>query len=136
MPTARTSRANGTTYSARSENATRRFTRPVFPGSPPACGSARASIASSRWRTRFGVSRTSSLRHNFQQVIHAPNLSDLPWIVHGFGLRDSTYPEGIRFAKQIHSDIVLNAARVSSGPCEGDALITNEPGVLNGVKTT
>ena len=67
-------------------------------------------------------------------MIQAPNFADLAalGLVHGFGERSSTYPEGIRTVKQIHSDIVQDAA----GPLgEGDALVSNQRGVLVGVKT-
>ena len=49
-------------------------------------------------------------------MIQAPNFSDLDWLDHGFGLRDSVLPEGIRTVKQIHSSIVLDAdgARASA----------------------
>lgn len=67
-------------------------------------------------------------------MITAPNFADLTelGLVHGFGERSSTYPEGITTAKQIHSAIVRDA---SGQPGEGDALITNQLGVLIGVKT-
>ena len=67
-------------------------------------------------------------------MITAPNFADLECLgfVHGFGERSSSYPEGIRTAKQIHSDIVQDA----TGPlAEGDALISGRPGVIVGVKT-
>lgn len=67
-------------------------------------------------------------------MIAAPNFADLEplGLRHGFGERVSEYPEGIRLAKQIHSDIVQDA----SGPLrEGDALISDRPGVMVGVKT-
>jgi YfiH family protein len=57
-------------------------------------------------------------------MILAPNLAGF---VHGFGLRDSEYPEGIVLAKQIHSNIVLDCAG------DGDALIANA-GIV-GVRT-
>jgi hypothetical protein len=65
-------------------------------------------------------------------VIQAPNFADLEWLDHGFGLRDSAMPSGIRTLKQIHSGIVLDAA---SPATEGDALISDEAGVRVGVKT-
>lgn len=67
-------------------------------------------------------------------MIIAPNLADLEplGLVHGFGERSSTYPEGIRTAKQIHSAIIQDAA---APPGEGDALISGRPGVIVGVKT-
>jgi len=66
-------------------------------------------------------------------MISAPNLQELEWVVHGFGLRDSAYPAGITTVKQIHSSIVLPAKGESSR--EGDALISNQPGVIVGVRT-
>lgn len=65
-------------------------------------------------------------------MIQAPNFSDLDWLDHGFGQRDSVLPEGIRTVKQIHSSAVLDA----DGPAaEGDALVSDQAGVLVGVKT-
>src|SRR4051794_13617989 len=67
-------------------------------------------------------------------TVQAPNLLELPWLEHGFGLRDSKLPEGIRTVKQIHSDLVHDAGEID-GSCEGDALVSREPGVRVGVKT-
>ncbi|HWE48992.1 MAG TPA: peptidoglycan editing factor PgeF [Bryobacteraceae bacterium] len=64
-------------------------------------------------------------------MIQAPNLTELDWVVHGFGLRDSEYPAGIVTVKQIHSNIVLEAE--AGG--EGDALITARLGVTVGIRT-
>lgn len=65
-------------------------------------------------------------------AIQAPNFADLEWLDHGFGLRDSAMPGGIRTVKQIHSSIVLDAAELAE---EGDALISDQAGVSVGVKT-
>jgi YfiH family protein len=65
-------------------------------------------------------------------MITAPNLAAIPGLVHGFGLRDSTYPPDIRTVRQIHSSVVVEAAEQGR---EGDALISNQPGVVVGVKT-
>ncbi len=65
-------------------------------------------------------------------VIRAPNFADLEWLDHGFGLRDSAMPAGIRTVKQIHSCIVLDAAEPGE---EGDALISDQAGVSVGIKT-
>ena len=67
-------------------------------------------------------------------MLTAPNLISLPWVTHGFGRRDSEYPADIRRIRQIHSATILEAASVN-GEATGDALITNEPGVVVGVKT-
>ena len=69
-------------------------------------------------------------------MITAPNLEEFDWLVHGFGLRDAAPPAGITTARQIHSAIVLDAAgRRGEIIGEGDALISNRPGVIVGVKT-
>jgi YfiH family protein len=65
-------------------------------------------------------------------MIQALNFADLEWLDHGFGLRDSTMPAGIRTVKQIHSSIVLDAAEIAE---EGDALISDLAGVSVGIKT-
>jgi polyphenol oxidase len=70
-------------------------------------------------------------------MIQAPNFLDLEWLDHGFGLRDSVLPEGIRTVKQIHSSAVLDAAAPASGAPEpqGDALVSDRAGVCVGIKT-
>ncbi|HEX4137283.1 MAG TPA: peptidoglycan editing factor PgeF [Bryobacteraceae bacterium] len=69
-------------------------------------------------------------------MIEAPNFRDLEWLDHGFGLRDSAAPADITTVKQIHSRIVIDVAEVKDGlKPEGDALISNQPGVLVGMKT-
>jgi YfiH family protein len=65
-------------------------------------------------------------------MIKATNFLDLEWLDHGFGLRDSVLPDGIRTVKQIHSCIVLDAEAPAS---EGDALLSDQAGVRVGVKT-
>jgi hypothetical protein len=69
-------------------------------------------------------------------MIKAPNLLDLEWLDHGFGLRDSELPAGVRTVKQIHSSIVLDAALDTSTEApEGDALLSDRAGIRVGVKT-
>jgi YfiH family protein len=67
------------------------------------------------------------------EPIKAPNLAAIEWLDHGFGLRDSVPPEGIRTVKQIHSSRVGDAA--DEFFVEGDALMSDRPGKLVGVKT-
>ena len=67
-------------------------------------------------------------------MIHAPNLAEIDWLVHGFGTRDSEYPAGVTVAKQIHSNIVLDASLVEI-TTEGDAMACAEAGMIVGVKT-
>ncbi len=64
-------------------------------------------------------------------MITAANFADLDGLVHGFGERSSTYPEGITTARQIHSAIVKNAHE----PGDADALISKDTGVVVGVRT-
>jgi YfiH family protein len=68
-------------------------------------------------------------------VIKAPVFAEFGWLVHGFGLRDSVLPVGIRTARQIHSSIVLEVAGDNETIPEGDALVSAETGTLVGVKT-
>jgi YfiH family protein len=53
---------------------------------------------------------------------------------HGFGTRDAVLPDNMAGLKQIHSDVVLVAA--NAGTCgDGDALITNRPGLAISIRT-
>ena len=65
-------------------------------------------------------------------MIIAANFADLDGLVHGFGERSSTYPEGIKTVKQIHSAIV---AKAGGEFAEADALISKDSGVLVGIRT-
>ena len=71
-------------------------------------------------------------------VYQAQALEELPWFEHGFGTRSSRdWPPGdtaVANLRQIHSDNVLVAERAG---CigEGDALITNRPGVRLSIRT-
>lgn len=64
-------------------------------------------------------------------------LEELAWLEHGFGTRlSSHWPDTANLAtvQQIHSDKVLQADR--AGPMgEGDALISNQPGITLSVRT-
>ena len=65
-------------------------------------------------------------------MITAPNFVDLDGLIHGFGLRSSTYSPEIVIAKQVHSSTVQDA----DGPLgPGDALIANQTDVVVGVRT-
>src|SRR5580704_8403195 len=69
-------------------------------------------------------------------MLKAPNLSRYDWLEHGFGLRDSVYPEPITTLKQIHSGLVLEAVPPGGDRfSEGDGLVTKAPGMLVGVRT-
>lgn len=62
-------------------------------------------------------------------------LAALPWLTHGFGTRHSTpIPDSVSSLKQIHSNLVLRAD--DPGVLgEGDALVTNLPGLALSVRT-
>jgi len=70
-------------------------------------------------------------------VYRAQILEDLPWLEHGFGTRTSIDWPGeraIASLRQIHSDRVL----IAEGPVcagEGDALITDRPGIPLTIRT-
>jgi YfiH family protein len=69
-------------------------------------------------------------------MLKAPNLSRYEWLSHGFGLRDSVYPESVTTLRQIHSGLVLEAVPPGGDRfSEGDGLVTNTPGMLVGVRT-
>lgn len=62
-------------------------------------------------------------------------LADLPWVEYSFGTRYSTVPEErLAFLKQIHSARVLRAIHPGLAG-EGDALVTDRPALLVGVRT-
>ena len=72
-----------------------------------------------------------------ENVYRAQALDDIPWLEHGFGTRlSSNWPDPADLAtvQQIHSDKILIADRAG---ClgEGDALITNQPGITLSIRT-
>lgn len=69
-------------------------------------------------------------------MLTAPNLSALPWLTHGFGQRDSVYPDKMTTVKQIHSCRVMEApAAGDERVAEADALVAQQPGLVVGVRT-
>ena len=69
-------------------------------------------------------------------MLLAPNLAKLPWLRHGFGLRNSEYPEGITTLRQIHSRVVVDArGRAGDRIEDGDGLISCTPGLIVGIRT-
>jgi hypothetical protein len=70
-------------------------------------------------------------------VIVSPPLSAFDWIEHGFATRHAVdwFDESrLAYLKQIHSNYVSVAAHAGHLG-EGDAVITNVPGVLAGIRT-
>jgi YfiH family protein len=73
-----------------------------------------------------------------RQVYRASELDAFPWLVHGFGTRQSDIPgwfANLGTVKQIHSAICVAA----DGRCgvlgQGDALLEDRPGAVIAVKT-
>jgi YfiH family protein len=63
-------------------------------------------------------------------------LSQLDWVEHGFGTRHAAIDQdGMASLKQIHSNSVLVADRHTGCVGEGDALVTDRPGVAVSVRT-
>lgn len=76
-------------------------------------------------------------RLDSQGVYRAQALEELPWLEHGFGTRSSSgWPAdtGLATLRQIHSDEVLFADRAGLIG-EGDALISNQPGITLSIRT-
>lgn len=69
-------------------------------------------------------------------MITAPNLAELNWLRHGFGGRDSVYPEIITTLRQIHSCLVVEVEGTGGDRiAEGDGLVTDQRGMLVGIRT-
>jgi YfiH family protein len=64
-----------------------------------------------------------------------PELDHFEWLTYGFGTRRSAPPDQVATLHQIHSDIVLPAAGRVGCLGEGDALLSDTPDRLVGVKT-
>ena len=72
------------------------------------------------------------------QVYRSGGLASFAWLEHGFGTRHSVdWPDPWRLVmlKQIHSDTVIRVDEARGYVGEGDALETNRPGLLIGVRT-
>lgn len=69
-------------------------------------------------------------------MLIAPALAQFSWLTHGFGYRDSVYPEGVTTLRQIHSGLVLEATQPGADRfAEGDGLVSGAAGTLVGVRT-
>lgn len=68
-------------------------------------------------------------------VLTSSLLAQLKWLEHGFGTRDSHLDQAAMASlKQVHSNVSL-VAHKSGCVGEGDALVTNQPGVAVSVRT-
>ena len=73
-----------------------------------------------------------------RNVYRAGGLASFSWLEHGFGTRDSAdWPDPWRLVmlKQIHSDQIVRIEGGRGYLGEGDALVTDRPGVLIGIRT-
>lgn len=69
-------------------------------------------------------------------ILTSPLLEGLPWLEHGFGtLHAPLSQEGMASLTQIHSSLPLVADQLNGCVGEGDALLTNRPGVAASVRT-
>lgn len=62
-------------------------------------------------------------------------LDGFDWLEYGFGTRGARWPEKVATLHQVHSDVAILANGRTGCLGEGDALLTNTPGALVGVKT-
>ena len=70
------------------------------------------------------------------RVLTSALLDGLGWVEHGFGTKDAGLTqEGMASLKQIHSNLSHVADRRSGCAGEGDALLTDRPGVAVSVRT-
>jgi polyphenol oxidase len=71
-------------------------------------------------------------------VYRCEDWEQFPWLEHGFGTRlsDGWLPAAESAdLKQIHSEIIVRADAPASRFCEGDALVTNHPGLWVRIRT-
>jgi YfiH family protein len=71
-------------------------------------------------------------------IYRVEELDAFPWLVHGFGTRNSDIPSlfpNLATLKQVHSGIWVPAEGRTGVIGEGDALIENTPGAVIAVKT-
>lgn len=73
-----------------------------------------------------------------RNVYRAGGLASFSWLEHGFGTRDAAdWPDPWRLVmlNQIHSDQIVRVDGGRGYLGEGDALVTDRPGVLVGIRT-
>jgi YfiH family protein len=69
-------------------------------------------------------------------IWRATPLDAFEWLEHGFGTRHANPdPENVAILHQIHSDLVVCAGGEPGRIAEGDALVTDRPGLRVGVRT-
>ncbi len=71
-------------------------------------------------------------------IYRVPELDALPWLVHGFGTRDSDIAAlfaNLATVKQVHSSTCVPGEGRTGVLGEGDALLENTPGSVVAVKT-
>lgn len=76
----------------------------------------------------------SSFRLNQEGIYRCQAFQQFIWQSHGFGTRRGNPPVHVTL-RQIHSDLVRNAHGLRDREQEGDALISDEPGLSIGVRT-
>src|SRR5207244_3228023 len=77
------------------------------------------------------IDSTTVFYRDSHHVYRVPELDELPWLLHGFGTRESDIPAqfgNLATLKQIHSAACVLAAGRAGELGEGDALLENTPG--------
>lgn len=71
------------------------------------------------------------------QVYRIKRLMEIEWLVHGFGTRTATnWTKDTMYLKQVHSSKVVTVEeKWWNGPESGDAMVTNKPGLVLGIRT-
>lgn len=77
---------------------------------------------------------TKSFRLGPDGIYRCDAFQEFVWQSHGFGTREGN-PTADVTLRQIHSDVVLNAAGLKNRDREGDALVSDCPGTSIGVRT-
>lgn len=76
----------------------------------------------------------ASFRYCADGIYRCDAFQEFIWQEHGFGTRNGSL-EGVLTLKQIHSDKVFNARGLADRSEEGDALVTDEAGLMIGVRS-
>lgn len=76
----------------------------------------------------------NSFRLGPDGIYRCDAFQDFLWQKHGFGTREANPPVDVTL-RQVHSDVVVNAAGLRDREREGDALVTEEIGKCIGVRT-
>jgi hypothetical protein len=78
----------------------------------------------------------ASFRKDADEIYRCESFERLGWLEHGFPTKSSRMPDvAITTLRQVHSAEVFDANGLSDRQCEGDALVSNQPGKWIAVRT-